>query len=470
MAAGGRAAPPMSSLRRQVLRLAIPNALAAVSVPLTGIADTAMVGHLPEVASLGAVATACAIFDVLFWGTGFLRMGTTSLVAQYCGAGDQRACAQTLYRALGTGLAIAALVLLGQRAIAWAGFGLAGGSPPVQAWGQRYFAVRVWGVPLVLVTLALNGFFLGMANAVAPMAITVGAGLVNVAADYALIYGHWGAPALGVLGAAWAAVLANLVAALSGVVVLVLRYRPVLRVPLAGLLDRRGLRHLCHTHASLLGRTLCLLFAQFTTLSLVSRLGEVPLAAHAVLWQVWALVSYGVDGFAHAAETLVGNRLGAQEYGDARRVARRVLQLAAGIGLAFLVVFAAGLEPIGRLFTDHAEVVAAIRPLGWAIALVQPLNAVVFVLDGVFIGANDVGYLFRAMAIAAFGAFAPVAWGLVVWLGWGLLGAWLAYDALMVGRFVTLYARYRGDRWLRTFVAPAASGRTSIERGSDHGE
>ena len=202
----------MSSLNRQVLRLAIPNLLASISVPLIGIADTAMIGHLPEVAYLGAVATASTIFDVMFWSAGFLRMGTTSLVAQYFGAGDRRSCIHTLYRALFIALILALVLFLLRDLIAWAGFRLAGGSPEIQEWGKRYFEVRIYAVPLVMALLALNGFFLGMGNAMVPMYITLVANLVNIGADYALIFGRWGAPEMGVVGAAWAAVLANVAA------------------------------------------------------------------------------------------------------------------------------------------------------------------------------------------------------------------------------------------------------------------
>lgn len=442
----------MSPLDRQVLRLAIPNLLASVSVPLVGIADTAMVGRLPEVAYLGAVATASVLFDVLYWGVGFLRMGTTSLVAQYFGAGDRRACAQTLYRSLLLALLLGAAMMVLQAGIARVGFGLAGGSPQVQEWGQRYFAVRIWAAPLVLCTFALNGFFLGAANALGPLYITLVTNLVNVGADYALIFGHWGAPAMGVVGAAWAGVLASGAGVLVGGLVLVWQYRPYLRERIEGVFERRQLRHLFRTNAQLLGRTLCLLFAQFALLGMVSRLGEVPLAANAIVWQVWALVSYGVDGFAFAAEALVGNALGGRDFAGARRLAWRILGWGGGIGLCFGVIYAIGLEPIGRAFTPHQEVVAAIASLAWLIALVQPLNALVFVLDGIFIGANDVGYLFRAMAVSAFAFFAPAALLFVYGLGGGLQGAWLAYDALMVGRFLTLWRRFRGEEWLKTFV------------------
>ncbi len=442
-----------NGLDRPILRLALPSLLAAISVPLIGLVDTAMVGHLSDVAFLGAVATASLLFDVLFWSAGFLRMGTTSIVSQYYGAGDRANCTATLYRALLLAAMIGLLVLLLRDPLSEVGFVLVGGTDEVQIWGQRYFDVRVFGVPLVLATLALNGFFLGVANAVAPLLITVVANVVNVAADYALIFGHWGAPELGVVGAAWASVLANGVGFVVGLSILLARYHPNLSVASpAGLLDLAGLRHLFDTNVNLLGRTLCLLFAQFSLVALVARMGDVPLAAHTVVWQLWALVSYGVDGFAHAAEALVGSALGSGDSTRARAYARRILGWGICIGLLFTVVYAVRLEFLVRILTSHAEVAVAAGGLTILVAVMQPLNAVVFIFDGIFIGANDMAYMFRAMAFAAFAFFVPAAVVLVIWLDGGLLSAWIAYAALMVGRALPLALRYRTDTWLRTFV------------------
>ncbi|HCL28774.1 MAG TPA: MATE family efflux transporter [Candidatus Latescibacteria bacterium] len=442
-----------NGLDRPILRLALPSMLAAISVPLIGLVDTAMVGHLSDVAFLGAVATASLLFDVLFWSAGFLRMGTTSIVSQYYGAGDRANCTATLYRALLLAAMIGLLVLLLRDPLSEVGFVLVGGTDEVQIWGQRYFDVRVFGVPLVLATLALNGFFLGVANVVAPLLITVVANVVNVAADYALIFGHWGAPELGVVGAAWASVLANGVGFVVGLSILLARYHPNLSVPSpAGLLDPARLRHLFDTNVNLLGRTLCLLFAQFSLVALVARMGDVPLAAHTVVWQLWALVSYGVDGFAHAAEALVGSALGSGNSTRARAYARRILGWGICIGLLFTVVYAVGLEFFVRILTSHAEVAVAAGGLTILVAVMQPLNAVVFIFDGIFIGANDMAYMFRAMALAAFAFFVPAVVVLVIWLDGGLLSAWIAYAALMVGRALPLALRYRTDTWLRTFV------------------
>jgi multidrug resistance protein, MATE family len=448
-----------ASLDRPILRLAVPGVMAAISVPLIGLADTAMVGHLSDVAFLGAVATASILFDVLFWSAGFLRMGTTSIVSHYHGAGDQLNCTAALYRSLLLAIAIGVLILLLRVPLSHYGFQLVGGTASVQLWGQRYFDVRILGVPMVLATLALNGYFLGTANAVAPLLITVVANVVNVAADYALIFGNWGAPELGVVGAAWASVTANGVGLCVGVAILVWRYRAQLSIPALGsLIDPGRLRHLLHTNVNLLGRTLCLLFSQFTLVALVARMGEVPLAAHTVVWQLWALVSYGVDGFAHAAEALVGSALGSGLFARARAISRRVLGWGIMIGLLFTGIYALGLEHLVGMLTTHADVAAAAGALTIVVAVMQPLNAAVFIFDGIFIGANDMAYMFAAMALASFGFFVPVAAVLVVVCDGGLLSAWIAYACLMLGRLLPLALRFRSAAWLRTFVEmPVAS-------------
>jgi multidrug resistance protein, MATE family len=426
--------------------------LAAVSVPLMGIADTAMVGHLSEVAFLGAVSTAGLIFSVLFWSTGFLRMGTTSMVAQFYGAQDRRSCIHMLYRSLGLACILGILLVVLGHFGGPAAFSLAGGSAEVQEWGMRYFVIRLWEAPLVLALFALNGFFLGTANAWAPMAVTVVANGINILADYILIYGMWGAPVLGVEGAAWASVLANVIASVLALVLLVVLYRPYRSQPLRGVWDKAAFVLIFRTNSHLFGRTLCLQFAQFFLLGLVSRMGEVPLAANAVVLQFWALSSFAVDGLAHAAETLVGSELGGRRFAAARQMAGRIIVWGMGVGAGFGLIFLAFIAPLARLFTPHEDVVQAVVDLRWLIGMVQPLNAVVFVFDGIFIGANDMRYLFGAMAVASFGFFLPLALLFTLGLDWGMSGAWAAYNGLMIGRFLTLWPRYRGDAWLKTFV------------------
>ncbi|MXY81216.1 MAG: MATE family efflux transporter, partial [Gemmatimonadetes bacterium] len=271
----------MNSLDRRILSLAVPSILTALSTPLIGIADTAMIGHLPEVAFMGAVSTASLIFNGIFWCLAFLRMGTTALVAQYSGAGDRRQSAGVLYRSLIVAVCLGVGIVAASGWISRIGFELAGGSPQVQHWGIRYFAIRVWEAPLALSIMTLNGFFLGTANVIAPLWVMTVANLVNIGADYVLIYGKLGAPKLGVEGAALASVLGNAAALATGIFWLFSRYRPYLREWPTRLWDLRAMKRLMQTNAFLFGRTLCLQFAGFFTLGMVSRMGEAPLAANA---------------------------------------------------------------------------------------------------------------------------------------------------------------------------------------------
>ena len=448
----------MSDHDRRILRLAIPSILTALSTPLIGIADTAMIGHLPEVAFMGAVSTANLIFNAVFWCLGFLRMGTTAIVAQYFGARDDRACAEILYRSLLLALLLGLGIIATAPWISSTGFALAGGSAEVQHWGDRYFAIRVWEAPLALGVLTLNGFFLGTANVLAPLWVTAVANLVNIGADYALIFGKWGAPKLGIEGAAWASILGNAAALVIGLSILLLRYRSYLLVWPRRIWDFRPMRRLLQANAFLFGRTLCLQFAIFFMLGMVSRMGEAQLAANAVVLQVWGLASFGIDGFAHAAETLVGNSLGAHYYAEARKLARRIVVWGLAVGAIFGLVYFVALEDIAALFTEHREVITHVGALYWYIALIQPLNAAVFVFDGILIGANDMAYMFKAMAVAAFAIFTPAALVFVFLLDLGLPGAWLAYNGLMLGRFFTLWPRYRSDAWLRSIVSTEDTG------------
>ncbi|MBT3602688.1 MAG: MATE family efflux transporter [Candidatus Latescibacteria bacterium] len=440
------------ALDRQIFRLGVPSMVASLSVPLIGIVDTIFVGHLPDVAFLGAVSVGSVIFDVLYWGLGFLRMGTTALTAQYFGAGQPRNCTGVLFQAGIIALLAGLFLALFRAPLADLGFWLAGGSDDVQMWGKQYLAVRMLGAPLVLLSFVLMGFFRGLADAMTPMWLTIVVNVVNVVADYALIYGKWGAPELGVVGAAWASVFATGTGLVFGFGILLFKYRTYLVERPQNLLDLQKLRLLGATNFNLFGRTACLLFAQFFMLSQVARMGEVALAANAVLIQVWSLVSYCIDGIAHAAETLVGNALGAKDFVLGRQVAGRCLLWGVLASLFYTVVYMFGLDVIANAFTDH-QAVAQLAGAQWLwVSLILPVNAAVFVWDGVFIGANDTRYLFGAMAVASFVVFLPAFIIFVYGFSWGLTGAWLGLNSLMVGRFIMLWRRYVGDVWLRSAV------------------
>ena len=181
-------------------------------------------------------------------------------------------------------------------------------------------------------------------------------------------------------------------------------------------------------------------------LGVVARMGEVSLAANAVVWQIWSLVSYSVDGFTHAVETLVGNYIGARDFATVKRVAGLCITWGFWLGVGYSIVYALAIGPIGRAFTDHTEVSLVVASLMPWVAFIQPLNAAVFIFDGIFIGANDTGYIFGAMALSALIFFLPAILVLVYVFDYGLSGAWMGYNCLMIGRFITLYPCCRGEK------------------------
>ncbi len=449
--------PPSRRLNREVLALAVPSFLSTVSVPLLGIVDTALVGHLGQVALIGAVSVGAVIFDTVYWAFGFLRMGTTGLVAQAYGAGDDRRAGETLLQSTLIGCIGGVVLVAVREPLARIGLRLAGGSDEVTDWARVYITIRIFAAPGVLATYALNGFFRGMKDAITPLIVTLVVHTTNVVLDFALIQGRFGAPQLGVAGAAWASLIAVMAGLVTAAAVAWYRYRhtwqPVLGHVFASLEVWNGerLRELVATHVNLFGRTLILLAAYFLMVASAARMGEVALAANAIVLQLWHLSSYSVDGFAFAAETLVGNALGARRPDLARSVTRCSLAWGVGLGLLFALIYAIGLPTIAALFTPNPEVIAAVVALAAVTAIAQPLNAVAFIFDGVFIGARDMAYLFAQMAASFSLAFLPGLYFLVHRFDLGLAGLWITMLLFMVARALTLGGRYLIRPW------PAAS-------------
>jgi MATE family multidrug resistance protein len=446
-------------IQRHLWALVVPNVLSNLSVPLLGIADTALVGHLDRIAYLGAISVAGALFDTLYWVFGFLRMGTTAVVSQLYGARAHRTAGFMMIQAVGFGFLVGVLMILLRDPLASVGFRLAGGSEAVVAAGREYFRIRILGAPLVLATYALIGFFRGMKDVMTPLIVTVLVNAANVFLDVGLIYGRFGLPRLEVVGAAWATLLATALGFAAAVAILILRYGrdclPRSARELAGGLvsvSTRYARTFLGTNFNLFLRTLLLITSYFVIIAVASRMGEAALAANAIVIQIWHLVAYSVDGVAFAAETLVGNALGARAFHRVRRISMWTIVWGVVLGLAYSAAYLGFMRPIARAFTAHGPVVAGVVEVTLWTVVSMPINGIAFVLDGIFIGANDTRYLFLAMLISTGLLFLPALLLFVGALGWGLPGVWAAMFVWMVARAGTLALRYRGDAWIRTLV------------------
>ena len=431
-------ARPLEVSHRRVWRLAGPIILSNISVPLVGAVDTAVVGHLPGPEAIGAVALGALIFSFLYWGFGFLRMGTTGFVAQAYGAGDWRGLGDTLLRvmllALGLGLLT---VALGWPITDFALY-LLDSSPAVEGLAADYARIRIWSAPAVLCTYAFTGVFIGQHDTRAAFGLQLVLNLVNVALDLLFVLGFgWG-----VDGVALASVIAEYVAV--GLGVYLLRYR--LRQAIAGydrgrLLDRVALASLFTANANIFVRTLCLLFAFSYFTAMGARQGEVILAANAILMHLQSIAAHGLDGFAHAVEALAGSAYGAGR----RALFRRAVWLTTlwGLVIALLtgLVYALFGGAIVGLFTSiDAVATAALDYLPWMI--VAPLISVwSFQLDGVFIGTGHTREMRNAMLVSLAAYLLLLEWSLPAL---GNHGLYLGLMAFMLFRAGSLLFYFRG--------------------------
>jgi MATE family multidrug resistance protein len=379
---------------RKVWMLAGPIILSNISVPLVGAVDTAVVGHLPEPQSIGAVALGALIFSFLYWGFSFLRMGTTGFIAQAYGAGDWKALSDTLLRVL----ILAPLLGLVTIVIGWPLIDfvlyLIDSSAGVEALAADYSHIRIWSAPAVLCVYAFTGIFIGMHNTRAAFVLQLILNITNVLLDLLFVLGfNWG-----VEGVALASVLAEYLAMLCGFYLLRTQIRNAIgHFNRARLLARDALVKLFAANSNIFIRTLCLLFAfSYFTAKSASQ-GEVILAANAILLHLQSSMAFGLDGFAHAVEALAGSAYGAGR----QRVFRRAVLLTSFWGavialLAGLVYFVFG-DAIITLFTSIDAVAdTASRYLPWMV--IAPILSVwSFQLDGIFIGTGHTRAMRNAM-------------------------------------------------------------------------
>ncbi|MDH3762039.1 MAG: MATE family efflux transporter [Gammaproteobacteria bacterium] len=402
---------------RRVWLLAGPIILSNISVPLVGAVDTAVVGHLPEPQAIGAVALGALIFSFLYWGFGFLRMGTTGFIAQAYGAGDWRGLSDTLLRVLLLAIVLGLITVpIGWPLIDFALY-LIDSSDAVEGLAADYAHIRIWSAPAVLCVYAFTGIFIGLHNTRAAFVLQLVLNISNMLLDllFVLVF-DWG-----VEGVALASLIAEYLAMLCGFYLLRVQLANALeRFERRRLLERSALMLLFRANANIFVRTLCLLFAFSYFTAMGAKQGEVVLAANAILLHLQSIMAYGLDGFAHAVEALSGSAYGAGK----RRLFRKAVYLTSFWGavialLAGLVYLLLG-EPIIGLFTSIDSVSStAMEYLPWMI--VAPLISVwSFQLDGIFIGSGHAREMRNAMILSLLAYLALLQWSIPAYGNHGL--------------------------------------------------
>jgi multidrug resistance protein, MATE family len=420
---------------RAVLTVAVPIMLSNVSQPLIGVVNTSVIGRLGDAALMGGVAIGGVIFAFLFWGFGFLRLSTSGMSAQATGGRDDAALAALVYRSLILGLAIGLVLLVAAPFIKPAAFALMGGSDAVQAAGQTYFSWRILSAPAALANFAILGWFIGQSQTITALVVQLALNLTNMGLSaYFVLALHWE-----VAGVGLAAVGAEYFALVLGVVLVLARLRQLERgFDGKAVFDPVQFRRIISANADLMIRTLLLLFAFAWFASRGARMGDLVVAANAVLLNFFEVAAYMTDGFAYAAEALVGQSIGARNQSRYRQSIRLSTFWGMGFGiLAGLIIWFAGEALVRLMTTNEAVVQLALAHLGWA-ALTPALGAACFLYDGIFTGALATREMRNMMV------FSTLAYLGAWWLlepRFGNHGLWLALSVFFVARGLSFASR-----------------------------
>lgn len=426
---------------REIIALALPAFGALVAEPLFLLTDSAIVGHLgtPQLAGLGVAAALLGTGVHIFV---FLAYATTAAVARRVGAGDLASAIRQgmdgIWLALLLGAAVAALLW----PLAPAVVDALGTSTTAAPYAVTYLRISALGIPAMLVVLAATGVLRGLQDTRTPLYVAIGGFSANAVLNVLLVYGF----GFGIAGSAWGTVIAQCGMAAVYLTVVVRgarRHHASLRPDVA------GIRASAQAGAPLLVRTLSLRAMLMIATAVAARLGDVEVAAHQITLTVWSLLAFALDAIAIAGQAIIGRYLGAGDAAGARAACRRMVQWGVASGVVLGLLVAAVAPFVGRLFTTDAEVREQLLVALLVVAVTQPIAGVVFVLDGVLMGAGDGPYLAWAM-LAVLAVFAPVALAVPA-LGGGLTTLWASLAGLMMTvRLATLWWRARSGAWVVT--------------------
>lgn len=438
------------SFDREILRLGVPALGALAAEPLYVLVDTAIVGHLGT-APLGGLAVASTVLATAFWMFNFLAYGTTAAVARAFGGGARREAVRHGVGAVWLGLGIGVVLAIAGVLFAGSASSLIGAEGAVHDAATTYLRISALGGPAVMVALAGMGFSRGMKDTRTPLVIALAANVANLVLELWFVYGM----DLGVAGSAWATVIAQNGAAIAfgWIVVRTTRAQGESLRPHA-----ESVRASVRVGAHLLVRTTSLLVGLAVVTSVATRIGDETVAAHQIAMQLWMFLALVLDAIAIAAQAMIGTMLGSGAADDARAAASRMIGWGIAAGIVFGALVAGSRGGLAQLFTSEEPVRAAVRDVLLIVAAMQPLNAVVFVLDGVLIGAGDAPFLARAMFAASAGVLIP---GVLVVsaLGGTLPLVWSVVVMFMLARLGGVWLRFRNGRWARIGVGNSRHGK-----------
>lgn len=439
----------MKSLNSQIIRLAIPSILANITIPLVGLVDIVIAGHIADAAAIGGIAIGTMLFDLLYWNFAFLRVGTSGITAQAYGRQDWGECAGQLRHALQIALIGAAGILLIQWAFVWVAFQLVPCSEAVAAQARTYFFIRVWAAPATLCLFAFKGWFIGMQDTVSPMVVDIVVNVVNMVVSYCLaVY-----TPLAISGVAYGTVIAQFTGFVLSVVFLVVKYPRFFKAIWHRL--EHPIERTVHMNTNLFVRSLCFMVIYVGYTSLSSRYGDEALAVSSLIMKLFMMFSFFIDGFAYAGEALVGRIVGESQAGRFSSISGKSLVWVLhgwciGIAILFTIVFGLWGTPIMHLLWP--DVMTDWNYLPWLLAM-PLISAPAFMWDGIYVGLTASKGIRDAMIASA---VAFVAIYVVLMNRMGIEAVLYAYFAHLVARDVYLTLLWK--KYDRAFSSSSVEG------------
>jgi MATE family multidrug resistance protein len=423
-------------MNRSILKLAVPNIVSNITVPLLGLIDLALMGHLGSEVYIGAISLGGVIFNFIYWSFGFLRMSTSGFTAQAYGEKNRPETITILVRALLVAFGISLLILLFQAPIAWASFHLIGGSADVETLAEQYFRIRVWAAPAALGLFVFSGWFLGMQNARYPMIIAIAVNVVNIVLSIFFVFG------LNMKSEGVA--LGTAISQYAGLIIAILLFQKKYKylipdISKKGIMNFKILVNFFKVNTDIFIRTFCiiLVFTFFTSKS--ASIDDTILAVNSLLIQLLLFFSFFIDGFAFAGEALVGKYVGAKKVTQLKTAVKYLFYWGVGLALAFTIVYLGGVNSILNLLTSQSGIIDAAKPFLFWVVLIPGASFASFIWDGIYIGATASKAMRNALLASTFFVFAPVYYFLnPVWENHAL---WLGMISFMLARglFQTLF-------------------------------
>lgn len=411
----------MNPKDKQILQIALPSIVSNITVPLLGLIDVAIVGHLGSPAYIGAIAVGGMLFNIIYWIFGFLRMGTSGMTSQAYGKRDLTEIVRLLLRSTGIGLSIACCLIILQIPIRQAAFTLIQPTEEIRELATQYFQICIWGAPAMLGLYGLTGWYIGMQNSRIPMYIAITQNIVNIIASLSLVY----LCGMKVEGVAWGTLIAQYAGFFMGVALWYYQYGKFKKLMTwKGVLQKEAMYRFFQVNRDIFFRTLCLVAVTLFFTSAGASQGEIILAVNTLLMQLFTLFSYVMDGFAYAGEALSGRYIGARNREVFINITRHLFVWGAIMVILFTMIYAVGGNAFLGLLTNDKEVItAADTYFYWALAI-PAAGMAAFIWDGIFIGATATRAMLLSMLVAA-ASFFILYYGLRTMLGNHAL--WLAF-------------------------------------------